>query len=165
MVRPIKHLLDKKYELTPDLDLESLPLSALQSVSKRNSDKLNKAGINTIPELANESDDLKVEGVSKRDIKRAISYAQDVMKHASEPGIQEGIMPLEDMLDKKHEKTSVDKLAGLELVAIQGLTKTDAAKIKKANIGSTIQELAGSSIDSLRSAGLTDYKAGNIFDF
>ena len=148
MVRPLKHLLDKKYELTPDLDLDSLPLNALQSVSKRNSDKFNKAGIKTIPELANESDDLEIEGISKRDIKRAISYAKDVMKHANEPGIQEGIMPLEDMLDRKHEKTSVDKLAGLELSAIQGLTKADAAKIKKANIVSTIQEIAGSNIKS-----------------
>ena len=165
MVRPIKHLLDKKYELTPDLDLQSLPLEALQSVSKKISTKLQTAGINSIPELANASVELKVEGISQKEIKKAISYAQDVMKHASEPGIQEGIMPLEEMLDKKHETTPVNELAGLELEAIQGLTKTDAAKIRKASVGSTIQELAGVDVDNLRSVGLTDYKASRIVEF
>ncbi|MFX1465156.1 MAG: helix-hairpin-helix domain-containing protein, partial [Promethearchaeota archaeon] len=165
MVRPKKYLLDENYELTPDLDLESLPLEALQSVSKRISTKLQTAGINNIPELANASLELKVKGVSQKDIKKAISYAQDVMQHASEPGLQEGIMPLEEMLDKKHEKTPVNEIAGLELEAIQGLTKTDATKIRKANIASTIQELAVAKKEDLKSAGLTNYKADKIVEF
>jgi hypothetical protein len=166
VVRPLRYLLDKKYAQTSDPDLQGLPLDALRVVSSKIATKLKTAGINSIPELANASaEQLKGKGLSKKEITTSISYAKDIMTHANKPGIQEGVLPFEDLLDKAHEKTPVNELAGLTPEAIQGVSKGDFAKLKKAGISLTIQELTKANVDTLRSAGLSDYEANRFIDF
>ncbi|MFX1521566.1 MAG: helix-hairpin-helix domain-containing protein [Promethearchaeota archaeon] len=166
MVRPLRYLLDKKYAQTSDPDLQGLPLDALRVVSSKIATKLKAAGITSIPELANASaEQLKGKGLSKKEITNVISYAKDIMTHANKPGIQEGVLPLEELLDKAYEKTPVNELAGLTPEAIQGVSKGDVAKLRKADIAPTIQELAETNVDTLRSADLSGYEANRFVDF
>ncbi len=164
MVRPLRYLLDKQYELTPDLDLLRLPLDAIEGVSSSDATKLTSAGVNSISELAEASvERLTTEGLAEKEIVKAISYAKDVVTHAQTPGVQEGLMPLEEMLDKAYESTPPDKLASLGPDAIQGLSKGDAKKI--ADIASTIQALAGTNAATLKDAGFNDYEAQKFSHF
>jgi hypothetical protein len=166
MVRPLKYMLDKKYEDTTDLDLPSLPPNALEGLTATDAKKLASAGINTISDIASKSEtELKTAGLTGKKMQRALAYAKDVMTHAETPGIQEGLMAFEELVDKAYEKTPTNELAALDIQAIQGLSKTNATKIKTAEIANTVEELSKKSTEDLKDTGFSDYHANKFVDY
>jgi hypothetical protein len=166
MVRPLKYLVSKEYQNTSTEALSALPLTAINGIVEEDMGGFGMAGIKTIPELS-EVKYAKLAGKDLSDFKlnRGIAFAIDIMIHASEPGVHEEILPIEELLDRPYESTSPAELARLETVAIEGVAPKNAKKLKAAGVASTIKELAEAPIDAMKSAGLLDWEADKFSQF
>lgn len=160
MVRPVKYLLVNEYQDTPMKELPNLPLNAISGIVEDDVPGFEDIDIKTVPKLADaEFRKLKEKELSDYKLNRGISYAIDIMIQANEPGVHEEIMPIDELLDKEYEKTPETELGGLTTVAIEGVASGNAKKLKKADVASTIEELAKVKVDKIKAAGLKDWEA------
>ncbi len=165
MVRPLKYLLVKEYQDTPTSELPKLPLNAISGITEKDIPKFKEIGIENIPKLADtEFSKEKGKGPGDYKLNRGISYAIDIMIHANEPGVHDEIMPIDELLDKKYEKTPDTELATLPTVAIEGVAPGNAEKLKGKGI-KTIKDLAEADLDKIKSAGLRDWEAEKFSQF
>ena len=154
MVRPVKYLVVNEYNETPNKELPNLPLHAISGIVEDDVPGFNGMGIKTIPELADTKfAKLQEKELSDYKLNHGISYAIDMMIQAEEPGVHEEVLPIDELLDKKYEKTPDTELADLDTVAIEGVAPGSAKKLKKKGMA-TIKELAEADIEKVKSAGL-----------
>jgi len=154
MVRPIKYLVVNEYKDTPNEELPNLPLDAISGIVEDDVPAFEDMGIKKIEDLADTKfGDLKGKELSDYKLNHGISYAIDMMIQKEEPGVHEEVLPIDELLDKKYEKTPDTELADLDTVAIEGVAPGSAKKLKKVGL-STIKELADADLEKVKSAGL-----------
>jgi hypothetical protein len=141
-IRPIRYLLKREYHQTLISEILDLPLDAIKGLSSNDLPKFQEIGIDTIPKLAETTFSKgRDKGPSDTKLNHGISYAIDLMIHAEEPGIYDEIMPLEELLVKRYERTPGSALPSLDITAIEGLSENNAEKLRKENIN-LVKELA-----------------------
>jgi predicted RecB family nuclease len=111
--------LDKKYEMMSWKEVAAAPASAISGVSEQDGKDLKEAfGINTVKELAKNKNILLAQGIN------AFSKASGAI------------------LDKTFESKEFEELRVKPVIAIAGISETDAQLLKQAFGVDTIQELA-----------------------
>jgi len=115
----ITKFFDKSYEKTNILELTKAPVASISGISESDAQDLKKAfGIETVEDLANN---------------KYVKLAQGINSFAAASGT---------ILDKEYVSEGFQKLALEPVSAISGISKEDAALLKKAFGIDTIKDLA-----------------------
>jgi len=116
---PIARFFDKAYETKSIWELAKAPVTAISGISESDASALKKAfGIDTVEDLAKN---------------KYVNLAQGVNFLSACSG---------EILDKKFESKEFENLAEKPVFAISGISKGDAALLKKAFGVTTIKDLA-----------------------
>lgn len=169
MVRPVKYLIVEEYrkEEPASSELANLPLDAISGITKDDIPDFNDVGIETIEQLSDtefQKKEMGDEGPSDYKLNHGISYAIDIMIQTEEPGVHDEIMPIDELLDRKYEKTPDNELGDLGTVAIEGVAPGNAKKLKKVGLA-TIKELSEADLDKVKSAELRDWEAEKFLQY